>query len=136
MAGDGEPTANSAIINVESVESSERAPPRQPRRAHKKPAPTQKHPPPERDNAARQNKTTTTTYFCDESRLPRASRSYRDSSPIPRFDLKLHRMRPSIYHMAFDRSPETCRAVSLKKRRASCKLHEYFKGHYRKVINL
>ena len=95
-------------------------------------------------NTRRQNETTA----CDgagqqqlrisvtSSRSPRASRSYRDSSRIPRFDLKLHRMRPSIYHMAFDRSPETRRAVTSKKRRASCKLYEYFKGHCRKVLNL
>ncbi|PZC75003.1 hypothetical protein B5X24_HaOG206828 [Helicoverpa armigera] len=53
------------------------------------------------------------------SRSPRASRTYRDSTRIPRFDLKLRRMRPSIYHMAFDRSPETRRPVTFEKRRAS-----------------
>lgn len=97
----------------------ERAGPRQPRTADKKPASTQKHPVRERDKPTSEKETTAATYFCDEPRSPRASRSYRDTTSIPRFDLKLHRMRPSIYHMAFDRSAETRRAVTFKKARTS-----------------
>lgn len=47
------------------------------------------------------------------------------------FDLKLSRLRPSIYHMAFDSSPETRRPVRFEKRRAD---HITFENLFMKTI--